>query len=61
MKCRITDSRIADERIADGCSVAWDPPEMRLQSARRPVSSSASDSAHKMEPDPPVEALSGGI
>eukprot|EP00969_Alexandrium_andersonii_P149005 6589082-Alexandrium_andersonii.AAC.1 len=37
------------------------PPRKRLQRARRPFSSSPSDSARKMAPKPPDEAFWGGI
>eukprot|EP00969_Alexandrium_andersonii_P365467 15466309-Alexandrium_andersonii.AAC.1 len=64
------DLRIADWRIADCCSHCTfpagltppgPPPEKRLRRARRPVSSSPSDSARKMTPNPPDEALQGGF
>eukprot|EP00969_Alexandrium_andersonii_P008142 354319-Alexandrium_andersonii.AAC.1 len=37
------------------------PPEKRLRRACRPVSSSPSDSARQMTPNPPGEAFWGGI
>eukprot|EP00969_Alexandrium_andersonii_P155217 6861713-Alexandrium_andersonii.AAC.1 len=42
-------------------SAPLDPPERSLRHARRPVSSSASDSARKMAPNYPDETFWGGI
>eukprot|EP00969_Alexandrium_andersonii_P099345 4382304-Alexandrium_andersonii.AAC.1 len=58
---RITDCRITDQHIADCCAHCVFPaPEKRIRRVRRPVSSSPSDPACKMTPNPPDEALAGG-
>eukprot|EP00969_Alexandrium_andersonii_P266878 11794436-Alexandrium_andersonii.AAC.1 len=61
---RIMDCRITDQQIADCCShcvfpggLRPPPPEKRLRRARRPVSSPPSDSARRVMPTPPDEAL----
>eukprot|EP00969_Alexandrium_andersonii_P367370 15470578-Alexandrium_andersonii.AAC.1 len=62
MAIRTTGCWVMHQRIADCCarcvfakgSALLDPPDKRLQRARRPVSSPPSDSARKPMPRPPM-------